>query len=201
MRPICKTYTLTATDADGICQSQSPLAAGLLTINGALAAGIPTAQHITIASDGDERGNTFTLVGTDNDGIVISEDITGPNATTTTSTKNFKTVTSVTISGASVGAVTVGVVATCELPWRLFNSHARVFNYSYDVSIGTATFTLEGTLDDVEDPTVTPTTRTVVASGSSSITGSSTAPLKALRVKVTAWTSGTIKFNTMQAGL
>ncbi len=201
MKPVSKTYTITATDADGICTSQTPAAGGALTIDGALLAGIPTAQHVTVASDGADTGRTFTIVGLDNAGNSITEDITGPSSGTSTSTKNYKQVTSVVVDAATAGAITVGFVQTAELPWQILNYHASVFNYAYHVVIGACTFTVEGTMDDVEDSTATISTNTVQASGSSSVYGSSTAPIRAVRVKLTAWTSGTIKFNVMQAGI
>ena len=70
MQPIVKIVgPLAAADADGICASQTPLAAGALTINGALATGgvatIAVPARITITSAGNDSTNTFVVVGTD----------------------------------------------------------------------------------------------------------------------------------------
>jgi hypothetical protein len=77
-------------DSDGICASQMPSSGGAqnLTIAGALAsAGSVTLNHghlISIASDADDSGRTFSITGRDYRGFTISENITGPNATTPT---------------------------------------------------------------------------------------------------------------------
>jgi len=204
MRPISNTYTVTDTDADGLCESQTPQAGGALTLNGVLIAdgvfSIPTGQHITITSDGADTGRTFTVTGTDTSGNAITEAITGPGTGTVTSAKNFKTVTSVSVDDATAGAITVGVVATLETPWYPLNYHQHPFVYSYQVVIGTATFTLEGTLDNIQDDSITPVAFTVLASGTASAAGSSTVPARAMRLKLTAFTSGDITVKMLQSG-
>ena len=54
MKPSSNTYTITATDADGICEAQLSGDPTDLLLNGALAAGIPTAQHVTIYGSNNE---------------------------------------------------------------------------------------------------------------------------------------------------
>jgi hypothetical protein len=200
MKPSSNTYTITATDVDGICQSQTPLAAGNLTINGALAAGIPTQQHVTIAGGSNESGKTFTIYGIDQGDQVISEPLAGPNAGTVTSVLNYKAVTRVAVSAATTGAVTVGVVAALETPWLPLDTKIPVFNVGYQVDITTATFELQGTLDTVQDSTITPLENTLVASGSADIVGNLTGPVSALRLKITAWTTGTVSLKVLQQG-
>ena len=126
MRPYILTRVLTALDADGIALSQSLLAAGDLILNGALAvnqtSGYPSAVHavagigdqqtVTIASAGNDSGITFTLYGTNYQGEPIHETLTGPNAGTVNSTLNYSTVIRVAGSGATVAAVTVGILGT-----------------------------------------------------------------------------------------
>lgn len=103
----------TALDADGVCQSQTPAAAGNLTINGAQASGgvasFTAARQITIASTSNIANRTFTITGTDAAGNTQSETLVGPNNSTVTTAAYFKTVTQVAISGAAAGAVTVGM--------------------------------------------------------------------------------------------
>lgn len=200
MKPSSNTYTITATDDDGICQSQTPGAAGNLTLNGALIAGIPTAQHVTVYGGSNESGKTFTIYGIDQGGQAISEILTGPNAGTVTSVLNYKTVTRVAVSAATTGAIKVGVVATLETPWVPLDIHVPQFNVGYQVDITTATFELQGTLDSVQDPTITPLENTLVASGTIDIAGNITGPVAAIRLKVSSWTSGTITFKIIQVG-
>lgn len=125
--------------ATSICASQTPGAAGALTINGTLAttnpvagAGgtgaspsalvrfpVPTRVYITCA--GNNSGVTFTVSGTlqsvntFGDGISVSETVTGANTNVVATTALFSTVTAVTISDASTGAVTVGHSGTATL--------------------------------------------------------------------------------------
>jgi hypothetical protein len=132
-------------DADSICASQTPGGAGALTIDGALAttAGVagaggsagavaalvrfPTPVRVYITCAGNNSGRTFTVtgtlqgVGTFGPGVVVAETVTGANANTVATTALFSTVTSVTISGASTGAVTVGHsgVATMDMARRV----------------------------------------------------------------------------------
>jgi hypothetical protein len=124
----------TAADTNGIATTQTPTAAGNLTLNGALCATIngnsvyaPSvsgtaatadgawARKIGITSDGDDSGVTFTVYGTDVDGKALSEAITGPNAgtvyTTDGTATNFKSVTRIAISAAGTGNITAGTAA------------------------------------------------------------------------------------------
>ena len=101
-------------DADSISTTQSGTASSSLTLNGSsVSAGIFTdsaGKRISISStNGDESGYTFTIVGTDLSDNAITEVITGPTANATVlGSKTFKTITSVTPSGNSLGSITVG---------------------------------------------------------------------------------------------
>lgn len=105
------------------------------------------AHQVNITSAANLSGITFTLTGTDADDNVITEDVTGPNATTVESTKYFKTLTSVEIS-ATLGANTVDlgfvdefVSPTIPLEWRLnapsrwFGDQNGTINWSVDFAI------------------------------------------------------------------
>lgn len=205
MRPIVNTYTVIASSSAGVCASQTPAGAGELTLDGSLISGgiltLATPQHISVSCAGSDAAKTFTVTGTDFIGAALSETIAGSAGSITNGTKNFKTVTSVTVSAATAGAVTVGVLGVLETPWIPLNVQITPFSYSYQVDIGTATFTVEGTLDNTQDNSITPTPFTVQSSGSADVTGAATAPVMAVRVKVTAFTSGTITFRVLQAGI
>ena len=101
------------TDADGLKTIAAIAGAGALTMNGALVSGgvatMDYARQIAILSAGDDSGDTMTIVGTDADGLALTEVVTMANAGTAESTGYFKTVTSLTASGASAGNVTIGV--------------------------------------------------------------------------------------------
>ena len=114
MRPKIFDFDPVDVDADGISEAQTPAWAGNLDIDGALTSGgvavLDYARQLVITSDGNDSGVTFTVTGTDADGHAQTEAITGPNATTAESTKYFKTITQIAISGAGTGNITVGTV-------------------------------------------------------------------------------------------
>ena len=111
-----------------------------------------TTRQVTITSAGNDSVNTFVVTGTGSNNEVISETITGPNATTVTTVSYFRTVNSVTISGNAVGAITVGMTNTAVSPWVRFDDFAPSnISIQCDVS-GSATYTIQSTLDDPNDP-------------------------------------------------
>ena len=101
-------------DRDGISAASTPTGAGSLTLGGALAtdgiAVLSGQRKILIYSDADESGDTFTVTGTNGNGVAVTENITGPNTTTVYSTYEYKKITSVTTDGAGTGNIEVGQV-------------------------------------------------------------------------------------------
>jgi len=157
MRPVILSVSYVAGAVGAIAASQTPAGAGNLLINGSLAsAGVATldAQRlIGITSAGDDSNRTFVITGTDNQGRVISETLTGPNAATVLSTLNYKTITKITISGAAGTALTVDTVSTTltgasqVVPLDLY---LNPFNVTVAVEIiGTLNATAQFTLDDI----------------------------------------------------
>jgi hypothetical protein len=157
MQPIVKVVgPLAAASANSIALSQTPAGAGALTINGALASGgvatIAVPARITITSTGNDSGRTFAVTGTDQNGTVITETITGPNTTVVTSVLTYKTITSIVISGAATGAITVGNSQSGSSgpialdPWA-FPQVALQCSVT-----GTVNYTVQQTLDNPNDP-------------------------------------------------
>lgn len=101
-------------DRNGIITATTPAASGQITMDGALLDGtvcvLPSWRNILIYSDGNDSGVTFTVAGTNSLDETVTEVITGPNATSVYSTYKYKTVTSVSISGAGTGNIEVGCV-------------------------------------------------------------------------------------------
>ncbi len=155
--------TLTNASATSLALSQQPLAAGALTLNGALISsgtyqaeslgtnGIARISHkIAIASDADESKKTFVITGTNPDGVAQSESITGPNTTTVNSTKFYSTVSSVSIDAKSVGNITVGTANVVQTPTIMMNTRTSSIQISNAVIIsGTINFTLAHTFDNI----------------------------------------------------
>ena len=107
-----------ATDADGISVSASIGSAttltlgGVLTSGGSYTSGDNIGQIITITSAADDSSITFTVVGTNAVGDALTEVVTGADTTVASSSGYFNTVTSITTSAATAGAVTAGVLGS-----------------------------------------------------------------------------------------
>jgi hypothetical protein len=74
---------------------------------------------LIITSAGDDSGITFTITGIrvgDLTNTVVSEVVTGANATTATSSNYYARVDSITASGASAGNVKIGTTGSLALP-------------------------------------------------------------------------------------
>lgn len=158
MRPIYITYAPTALDADAIATSQTPAGAGALTLDGvAVSGGVATLgnqQYVTIVSGSNISNRTFAIVGTDKNDNALTETITGPNNGTASSTKSFYTVSSVTISGAAAGALTVGVSGLGDSPPVPLNLYSDPFNVSVGVTaVTSATYKLQYTFDNIQAAT------------------------------------------------
>ena len=75
--------------------------------------GFEAASVITLTSAGNDSALTATITGTDVLDNAQTEALTMANADVATSTKTFKTVTAITVSGAgTVGNLSVGVIET-----------------------------------------------------------------------------------------
>ena len=101
-------------DRDGILASSTPGAAGALTLDGALVtSGIATLtsnRKVLVYSDGNDAGVTFTITGQNTIGTAVTEVLTGPNTTTVYSANEYRTISSIAISGAGTGNIEIGQV-------------------------------------------------------------------------------------------
>lgn len=145
-----KTITLSGVTADdnGIVVSVTPAAGGeqALTIAGQP----PQPILIDITSVGDETGRTFTIVGTDRFGEVISEAVTGASGGVAQSTKQFATITSITVDDDTAGAIIVGWAAVVYSAWFPLNTYPEQFDVTANIVVtGTVNFDLEYTFGDV----------------------------------------------------
>lgn len=166
MQPIFATVgPLTAADANGICEAQTPLA-GPLTLDGVLVTTVTTGhtyggtpitvtsaildqpRRIVITTTDDETANNFTITGFDRSGNPISETLAGVNTGTMTTALDFAVVTGVSIDGNAVDDVTVGTSATASSNWVRFDSWALNPVSIQLNATGTVTYTVETTLDD-----------------------------------------------------
>jgi hypothetical protein len=123
-------FVPTALDRDGICAAQTTAGAGALLMNGALVSGGTATigsqtddfgRCVGVYSGADLSARTFTVNGLDVWGQPVTENIAGPNNTTTAGLKAFWRVLSVTVDGAVGSNVEVGTIDKFGLPLRLTN--------------------------------------------------------------------------------
>jgi hypothetical protein len=153
MRPITVTVgPLAAASANNIALSQTPTAA--FTLNGSTAGVLDAARRVLLTQAANESGKTFTIVGTDINGSSQTEVLAAAaSATTVQSALDFKTVTSVTISSAAAGAITIGTNGVASSMWIRLDDWAPT-SASVQVTVtGTANYTVQVTMQDPNSPT------------------------------------------------
>lgn len=213
MIPVVMSKTLTAADDDAISLSQSPGAAGNLTITGAAATGgvatLDAYRRVIITSAGNDSGRTFTVYGTTHSAQATSEAVTGANVGAAATTKDFLTITRVAVDAATAGAVKVGTNTTGSTRWVNPSWHVAPFQLELDGSVsGTVTYGFEYTMSDYYTPTpgtgappnsvVVRSTAVAGATGNASLTLQG--PVRGWRMTVTAGT-GTATVQGIQAGI
>ncbi len=200
-RPVNVSITPANVDADGICASQTPVGAIALTLDGALGTTLDYARQLCIVSASDISNRTLLFTGTDEFGRAQTETVTGPNATTVETTKYFKTITSIVISGTAAGALTVGTVdelATQPLPLEYRNRVAAMV--AVDVT-GTINFSVQETFDAIFDTSVVPTwwDVTALASKTADTRSQISVGARGIRIIVNSYTdTATFNYDVVQ---
>lgn len=142
--------------ANNIALSQTLGAAGPVTLNGStVASGVANiaavfggGRPVTITSAGDDSGITFTVKGYiyrtsfGSGPILATETIKGGNISVVATLQNFAQVTSVTASGATAAAITVGVGGVATLTTGAAERQVLITSGASDAGI---TFTITGT--------------------------------------------------------
>jgi len=158
MRPYTIDIDPANVDPDGLADGNSS-AGATLTLDGALTSGGTftsadgLAHRLDIIDLGadDQTGATYTITGTDADGLAQTETIAGPGVSATIeTTKYFLTVSSVAIASPAAGSTvdmgTVDEVMSKTLP--LNYRHVNAATHQVDVT-GTVNYTVLETLDDI----------------------------------------------------
>ena len=84
-------------------------------------------ETITLYSSADNRGNDFTITGTDGNGDAQTEVLTGPNSTATVNSANkYLTVTSIVSDGAIATDIQAGILGTGALTGTVFAGRTRI---------------------------------------------------------------------------
>jgi len=125
------------------------------TIYGNAVATLDNPRRVLITAAANESAKTFTITGIGANGNIVSEVITGPNIGTAQSVLDYKTVTSITISAAAAGAITVGTSGVGGSRWVSFDAFAPSFISLQCNVTGTINYTVQTTLNDPYDP-ITP---------------------------------------------
>lgn len=156
---------LSAADADGVCQSQTPISAGSLTLNGSLVSGgVATLdsggfpRQLLFDCTGDHTGVTYTVYGRLREGgDIVSEEVAGVNGTTTTSVNFWYQVTQIDNSAAPPDAVVVGTneVGSSKDIMTTRSVNATCIALQCQIG-GTVNYTLQWTASNLYDKSVEP---------------------------------------------
>lgn len=207
MRSKRVSFTLVTQAANNIATSQTPGGAGNVTLNGALTSGgvvpdLSLGYIVSITSAADISNRTFTVTGYNEDNKAQSETITGPNATTVVSTKFWRQVTTIAISGAAAGAITIGTANTtlsAVTPTYCLDIYEPNTSIAVDIS-GTINYDVKKCF---ERPTAGETPNWVAGGLTGQTADANTAytgPTGAVRGQINSYTNGaTIAMEILQA--
>src|SRR5580658_1860144 len=157
--------SLVAAVVNNICLAQNGTAGVPLILNGSTAqviqippayvgtqtvAVLDSQRRVLISSNGNDAGITFTVRGYDDTGGPRVSVVQGTNGGTVATPIDFKTIVSVTPSGATGSTVQVGTNNTGSSPWIRFDTHlvAPNLKLALDIVSGAATATAETTDDE-----------------------------------------------------
>lgn len=196
-------YTPQALDRDGICLAQLRGSAGDLVLNGVLAAGNFGCQtRVTLYSAANLSAATFTVYGTTQRGAAISEAITGPNATTVSTTRNFYTVTQVAVSAAIASNVEAGIGQTLETPWVPLSSDAPLKGISVQLSAGASmTYAVQYgvvPLGANDESSILALVDSTLTAKTTSAGVAVTTPFPSIRLAITSFVSGTATLRVIE---
>lgn len=212
MQPRVITKALTAASVNNIATSQTPGAAGNLTLNGTTVTGgvatLDTQRQILITQAADETGHNFTVYGTVNDGLTsTTEVVAGSSGASVHTVQSFKTVTRIAISAAATGAVQVGTNGVGTTPWQIMNWDVTPINIGLAVIVtGTVNYTVQYTMEDPSgtypNGTALPTafTITALAAKAATLDSSLTTPVAAIQLQINSGT-GSAALVIDQAGI
>lgn len=190
-------------DANGIAEDQTTSGAGNLNLNGDLCdvgtagqfdigdtyTGVNGVQ-IGIESAGNLSGVTFTVTGQNQDGEDVTEDITGPNASTVESDTYWSQITQIAVDGAVGTNVEVGTVD--EVVTRTVPVNYRAVE-PYQVAIQGLSGTIDVDIDETfeETRTASPANWLVnSANQTADMTNALSRRATATRLKVNSYSSG-----------
>ena len=191
-----KTLAALSNDPNGCYEDQTTGAAATLTLDGALVTGgvcvFTAAQKISFEGSGTNAGVDVVIVGS-NENQRQTETLTLSNGGTVHSVYYYKKIESTTSDGAIDGNIEAGplsaqgAVGPVLVPDPDWDSA-----YGLKVDIGVATYTVEYTFDNAPNG-ITPiwNSHEVLAGKTADDVSNVLLPVSGLRLKFTAYTSGT----------
>jgi len=202
MRRKHRTFSPAALDRNGISVAQTTGAATTLTITGDLAtdsvATLDIPRKVGAYCAGDINTVTFTVTGTDRMKDVITDTITGVNASTVLTSKNFLTVTAV-LPDAAVGTnVEIGSGDAFATGWYPLDYHDLITNRIRLYDTPSLSWELKKTFDNVYSLDFDEYDCDSISAGlatTESGTIDITDGVTALRLEVTSFLTGDIDWN------
>lgn len=198
------TYTFAALSANGYANDVAYSGGGYALT--ATTAGDSCAHPVTILGNNatNHSAKTFTITGTDANGIAVTDAIAGPNGVATvTSTKRFKTVTSVTVDATTdADTFDIGWTSLASTPWVALDTRQVPFAVGVGAVLvsGSANYDLEHTYSDISTNAtaqVAYNNATMAAKTASSDVGI-TVPVRAVRLDINSHTAGVIQLTVLQ---
>ena len=176
---------------------------------------LDTQRRVLFTDSGNDSARTATIVGTNQYGGVISENVTLTSGSTVATLYDYYTINQIYVNGAIAGTVSVGTNTTGSTPWIMPNYNLTPFavNVTCQIASGSVTFQGETTNDDyftqpnnIGLATVSPVLNVpsgsglAIASGSAANVTALTNPFRGFRLTVTTGT-GTVTASFEQAGI
>lgn len=138
-------YVFPAASTTAVCLLQTLAGAGSLALNGTLANSTNSqvsfvsrgyARQISLTSGNNLSARTFTVTGAQN-GVVVTENLTGPNAATVYSTNFYDVINSITVDGAAA-AVSAGTGHSGFFKLIGINLERPIISYALSIEKETA---------------------------------------------------------------
>jgi len=208
MIPVVVTYNLAAANVTAVVNALGTVAAGTLTLT-ATTVVLDTQRRLLFTAAGNGSANTFVVKGTNAAGIAVNETVIGPNATTTQTNVDFKTVTSITALTTTAGTLSVGTDGVGSTLWNILNwdvTPASTALAGIVMSSGTAVnWSIEYTYDDPNNlsPNVNyaaPFLHPILQNQTTNADSALSTPVTAWRLKINSGT-GTMRAIGTQAGI
>lgn len=194
-RPKILTLTLQTPSITNVMADQTLTGAGNLDLDGTLTSSgtlsLPTAQKIDFESAGNVSAATLTITGTTELDNAATETLAAPSSDTVTSSKFWKTISTVASSGAIGTNMSAGISDEARSPTVQLNRYNKL-----GTSIGVD---ISGTINYSAFETMTPPQSgntaswisiSALASKSADLKGTILSPVEGFKVEVNSYSSG-----------